>query len=128
MESLIKCVGKTKCLDTGLHEEIHADIVVDASGFGSKSIEWLHEYNIEVQEERVRIDLFYATRMFKLKEDETLDCCNMLMSPSFPENPYGVLIQTIEDNRYFVTLVAMQMRKRHKRLMSFMILLKIYPF
>ncbi|PGU07883.1 FAD/NAD(P)-binding protein [Bacillus cereus] len=97
------CGVKTKCLDTGLHEEIHADIVVDASGFGSKSIEWLHEYNIEVQEERVRIDLFYATRMFKLKEDETLDCCNMLMSPSFPENPYGVLIQTIEDNRYFVT-------------------------
>ena len=25
------------------------------------------------------------------------------MSPSFPDNPYGVLIQTIEDNRYFVT-------------------------
>ncbi|MEB9903502.1 glutamate synthase, partial [Bacillus cereus] len=27
----------------------------------------------------------------------------VLMSPSFPDNPYGVLIQTIEDNRYFVT-------------------------
>lgn len=51
----------------------------------------------------MRIDLFYATRMFKLKENEKLDCCNMLMSPSFPDNPYGVLIQTIEDNRYFVT-------------------------
>ncbi|WP_144466485.1 glutamate synthase [Bacillus nitratireducens] len=38
-----------------------------------------------------------------LKENEKLDCCNMLMSPSFPDNPYGVLIQTIEDNRYFVT-------------------------
>ena len=41
--------------------------------------------------------------MFKLKENEELDCCNMLMSPSFPDNPYGVLIQTIEDHRYFVT-------------------------
>ncbi|WP_439876230.1 FAD-dependent oxidoreductase [Bacillus mycoides] len=95
--------AKTKCLETGVHAEVHADIVVDASGFGSKSIEWLQEYNIEVQEEKVRIDLFYATRVFKLKENEKLDCCNMLMSPSFPENPYGVLIQTIEDNRYFVT-------------------------
>ncbi|MBE5106671.1 glutamate synthase [Bacillus thuringiensis] len=94
---------KVKCLNTGIQEEIHADIVVDASGFGSKSIEWLREYDIEVQEEKVRIDLFYATRMFRLKENEKLDCCNMLMSPSFPENPYGVLIQTIEDNRYFVT-------------------------
>ncbi|PFW55073.1 glutamate synthase [Bacillus cereus] len=97
------CGVKVKCLETGMQEEIHADIIVDASGFGSKSIAWLREYNIEVQEEKVRIDLFYATRMFKLHENEKLDCCNMLMSPSFPDNPYGVLIQTIEDNRYFVT-------------------------
>ncbi|MCU5499667.1 MULTISPECIES: FAD-dependent oxidoreductase [Bacillus cereus group] len=97
------CGVKAKCLETGTQEEIQADIVVDASGFGSKSIAWLREYNIEVQEEKARIDLFYATRMFKLKGNEKLDCCNMLMSPSFPDNPYGVLIQTIEDNRYFVT-------------------------
>ncbi|AFU13324.1 TPA: FAD-dependent oxidoreductase [Bacillus toyonensis] len=97
------CGVKVKYLETGMQEEVHADIVVDASGFGSKSMEWLREYEIEVQEEKVRIDLFYATRMFQLKENEELDCCNMLMSPSFPENPYGVLIQTIEDNRYFVT-------------------------
>ncbi|TPV42239.1 FAD-dependent oxidoreductase [Bacillus dicomae] len=97
------CGVKARYLDTGLYEEFHADIVVDASGFGSKGIEWLREYDIEVQEEKVRIDLFYATRMFKLKENEKLDCCNMMMSPSFPESPYGVLIQTIEDNRYFVT-------------------------
>lgn len=56
-----------------------------------------------MQEEKVRIDLFYVTRMFKLKENEKLDYCNTLMSPSFPDNPYGVLIQTIEDHRYFVT-------------------------
>ncbi len=52
---------------------------------------------------KARIDLFYVTRMFKLKENEKLDYCNTLMSPSFPDNPYGVLIQAIEDNRYFVT-------------------------
>ncbi|HDR7383396.1 TPA: FAD-dependent oxidoreductase [Bacillus toyonensis] len=97
------CGVKVKYLETGMQEEVHADIVIDASGFGSKSMEWLREYEIEVQEEKVRIDLFYATKMFQLKENEELDCCNMLMSPSFPENPYGVLIQTIEDNRYFVT-------------------------
>ncbi|HDR4862869.1 TPA: FAD-dependent monooxygenase [Bacillus cereus] len=97
------CGVKVKYLETDTQEEVHADLVVDASGFGSKSIEWLREYEIEVKEEKVRIDLFYATKMFKLKENEELDCCNMLMSPSFPDNSYGVLIQTIEDNRYFVT-------------------------
>ncbi len=103
-EKLNKVCGvKVKYLETDIQEEVHADLVVDASGFGSKSIEWLREYEIEVQEEKVRIDLFYATKMFKLKENEKLDCCNVLMSPSFPDSPYGVLIQTIEDNRYFVT-------------------------
>ncbi|GAB6620335.1 MULTISPECIES: FAD-dependent oxidoreductase [Bacillus] len=97
------CGVKAKCLETSSQEEIQADIVVDASGFGSKSIAWLGEHNIEVQEEKVRIDLFYATRLFKLKENEKFDCCNMLMSPSFPDNSHGVLIQTIEDHRYFVT-------------------------
>ncbi|TCJ81895.1 UNVERIFIED_ORG: 2-polyprenyl-6-methoxyphenol hydroxylase-like FAD-dependent oxidoreductase [Bacillus cereus] len=97
------CGVKAKCLETSSQEEIQADIVVDASGFGTKSIAWLREHNIEVQEEKVRIDLFYATRMFKLKENEKFDCCNMLMSPSFPDNSHGVLIQTIEDHRYFVT-------------------------
>ncbi|MED2873896.1 FAD-dependent monooxygenase [Bacillus thuringiensis] len=103
-EKLNKVCGvKVKYLETDIQEEVHADLVVDASGFGSKSIEWLREYEIKVQEEKVRIDLFYATKMFKLKENEKLDCCNVLMSPSFPDSPYGVLIQTIEDNRYFVT-------------------------
>ena len=67
------CGVKAKCLETGTQEEIQADIVVDASGFSSKSLAWLREYEIEVQEEKVRIDLFYATRMFQLKENETLD-------------------------------------------------------
>lgn len=103
-EKLNKVCGvKVKHLETDAQEEVHADLIVDASGFSSKSIEWLRECEIEVQEEKVRINLFYATKMFKLEENEELDCCNMLMSPSFPDNPYGVLIQTIEDNRYFVT-------------------------
>ncbi len=114
-----------ECLNTGNQEEIHADIIVDASGFGSKSIAWLREYEIEVQEEKVRIDLFYVTRMFKLKENEKLDYCNTLMSPSFPDNPYGVLIQTIEDHRYLLLSVDMQMKKHHKQMENFIILLKL---
>ncbi|KEK23409.1 glutamate synthase [Bacillus gaemokensis] len=94
---------KVRCLKTGVKEELHAEIVVDASGFGSKNIDWLQTYGIKVKEEKVWIQLFYATRLFRLKQQERLDWCNLLISPSFPENPYGALIQTIEDDRYFVT-------------------------
>lgn len=94
---------KTKCLITGMKKDFHADIVVDTSGFGSKNIEWLKAQGIEIKEEKVWIQLFYATRIFRLKQNERPDWCNLLISPSFPENPYGAFIQTIEDNQYFVT-------------------------
>ena len=38
-----------------------------------------------------------------LSEAEPLAWCNLLISPSFPENPYGAYIQSIEGNRFFVT-------------------------
>ncbi|MBC6973387.1 glutamate synthase [Bacillus sp. Xin] len=94
---------KTKCLITGMKKDLHADLVVDTSGFGSKNIEWLETQGIDVKEEKVWIQLFYATRVFRLKQNERPDWCNLLISPSFPENPYGAFIQTIEDNHYFVT-------------------------
>ncbi|WP_141540415.1 glutamate synthase [Bacillus cereus] len=94
---------KTKCLITGMKKDLQADLVVDTSGFSSKNIEWLGTQGIEVKEEKVWIQLFYATRVFRLKKNKRPDWCNLLISPSFPENPYGAFIQTIEDNQYFVT-------------------------
>lgn len=94
---------RVRSLKTGREEEIHADLVVDASGFGSKSVKWLKTYGIEVQEEKVWIQLFYATRIFRLKNQKRPDWCNLLISPSFPENPYGAFIQKIEGSRFFVT-------------------------
>nr|WP_090996568.1 glutamate synthase [Bacillus sp. 491mf] len=94
---------KIQCLKTGKEEELHANVVVDASGFGSKNIDWLQTHGIGVKEEKVWIQLFYATKLVCLKHKERPDWCNLLVSPSFPENPYGAFIQTIEDNRYLVT-------------------------
>ncbi len=94
---------QVRSLKTGREEELYADLVVDASGFGSKSVEWLRSYGIGIKEEKVWIQLFYATRFFRLKNQERPDWCNLLISPSFPENPYGAFIQTIEENRFSVT-------------------------
>ena len=50
---LNKVYGITaKCLKTGMKEEFHADLVVDASGFGSKSIDWLQEYNFKYKKRK----------------------------------------------------------------------------
>lgn len=94
---------QVKSLKTGLEEELHADLVVDASGFGSKSVNWLKTYGIQVKEEKVWIQLFYATRFFRLKNQEHLDWYNLLVSPSYPENPYGAYIQTVENGHFSVT-------------------------
>lgn len=94
---------RVRSLKTGMEEELYADIVVDASGFGSKSIEWLKTYGIEVAEEKVWIQLFYATGLFRLIDLDRPDWTNLLISPSFPENPYGAFIQTIEENQFSVT-------------------------
>ena len=94
---------RIRSLQTGKEEELNADLVVDASGYGSKSIKWLQEYGVEVKKEKVKIGLFYATSFFTLNHPEELDWCNLLISPSFPENPYGAYIQSIEGNRFSVT-------------------------
>jgi flavin-dependent dehydrogenase len=94
---------RVRSLKTRTEEELYADLVVDTSGFGSKSIDWLKTYDIEVKEEKVWIQLFYASRLYRLKNQEQPDWCNTLISPSYPDNPYGAYIQTIEENRFSVT-------------------------
>ncbi|MBT2216865.1 glutamate synthase [Virgibacillus dakarensis] len=96
---------KARSLQTGKEEELTADLVVDASGFGSRSIDWLKSFGQEVKEEKVWIKLFYATRYFrhKGKEQDNPEWCNLLISPSFPINPYGAFIQSVEGNRFSVT-------------------------
>jgi flavin-dependent dehydrogenase len=76
---------------------------VDASGSASKSIDWLQALDVKVKEEKVKIQLFYATRLYSLKSQEHPEWQNLLISPSFPDNPYGAYIQTLEENRFSVT-------------------------
>ncbi|AIY72951.1 TPA: NAD(P)/FAD-dependent oxidoreductase [Bacillus tropicus] len=99
-----KIYGVTvKCNTTKTTREIHADLVIDASGYGSNNISWLKDYGIEVKEEKVEIKLFYATRLFCIEKENRPDWCNLLISPSLPENPFGAYIQSIEDNVFSVT-------------------------
>lgn len=103
----VKVCGITvKCLETGIQEDMYADIVVDASGFNSKNTSWLQEYKINVKEEKVKIDLSYSTRMFRLKENYCIDGKVIYVTPKLPEIPYGALIQKIEKDQYFLTYIG----------------------
>ncbi|WP_369899936.1 glutamate synthase [Bacillus manliponensis] len=103
----IKVCGITvKCLETGIQENMYADLVVDASGFHSKNISWLQEHKINVKEAKVKIDLSYSTRMFRLKENYCIDGKVIYVTPKLPEIPYGAIIQKLEKNKYFLTYIG----------------------
>ena len=94
---------KIRSVKTGIEDEIHATLVIDASGNSSQAIKWLKKNNISVVEEKIRIQLFYSTRLFRLKKQNIIPWFNLLISPSFPENPYGAFIQSIEESTFSVT-------------------------
>ncbi|MGG3574606.1 glutamate synthase [Bacillus gobiensis] len=88
---------RLRSLKSGLTEEL------DASGSSSKSIDWLQALDVKVKEEKVKIQLFYATRLYSLKIQEHPEWQSLIISPSIPDNPYGAFIQTLEENRFSVT-------------------------
>ncbi|MGG3663519.1 glutamate synthase, partial [Bacillus gobiensis] len=94
---------RVRSLKSGLTEELDASLVVDASGSSSKSIDWLQVLDVKVKEEKVKIQLFYATRLYSLNKQEHPEWQSLLISPSFPDNSYGAFIQTLEENRFLVT-------------------------
>ncbi|SFW72443.1 NAD(P)/FAD-dependent oxidoreductase [Amycolatopsis australiensis] len=77
-------------------ETILADLVVDATGRGSRSSLWLEELGYErPAEERIKIDLAYTTRQFELDTDPFGDdlAINPVASPANPRGGFFVKLQ-----------------------------------
>lgn len=70
-------------------EVLAADLVVDATGRGSRAPAWLEELGYErPAEEKVKIDLAYVSRMFKLDSDPFGS--DLAINPvASPANPHG---------------------------------------
>ena len=84
-----------------------ADLVVDASGRGSRVPVWLTELGYpRVPEERLTIGLGYATRRYRLRPGPGHDG-RMIMVMAAPGRPRGAICGTIEDGRFVVTLSGM---------------------
>jgi 2-polyprenyl-6-methoxyphenol hydroxylase-like FAD-dependent oxidoreductase len=88
--------------------EVHeADLVVDASGRGSRTPVWLTELGYpRVREDRLTIGLGYATRRYRIGPRSGHDG-RMIMVMAAPGLPRGAICGTIEDGQFVVTLSGM---------------------
>lgn len=83
--------------------ETRADLVVDASGRGSQTADWLAALGHErIPEDRVGVDLGYSSRMYRRRPGD-LDGDQAIVVSCRPGSP-GAAILAVEDDRWHVTL------------------------
>jgi 2-polyprenyl-6-methoxyphenol hydroxylase-like FAD-dependent oxidoreductase len=90
--------------DGGAEELLGADLVVDASGRGSRAPLWLEALGYPRPEtEQVRVGLGYATRTYRLPPD-ALDGDRGLVQAATPQHPRSGVLLLLEGDRWMVTL------------------------
>ncbi|MFK4225784.1 FAD-dependent oxidoreductase [Streptomyces sp. NPDC019890] len=90
-------------------EAVEADLVVDASGRGSRASRWLSEIGAEPpQEETIDTGLAYASRIYHNKSDNLgSDSLGYYVFPN-PSQVYGGGVLPLEDGRYLVILSGLR--------------------
>ncbi|MEQ1912850.1 MAG: FAD-dependent monooxygenase [Vicinamibacterales bacterium] len=85
---------------------IDADLVVDATGRGSRAPQWLRTMGYQApDEERVEIGVSYCTRFFK-REPHHLNGDFAAIAPPTPDGKRGGVMLAQEGDRWTVTLIA----------------------
>lgn len=100
--------GLTLCgRHTGTTADQPADLVVDASGRGSKLPEWLGELGFAAPEESV-VDSFlgYATRLLEIPDGFSARWKAVYLQNSPPVQPRGGIMFPIEGDRWVLTLIG----------------------
>jgi hypothetical protein len=88
----------------GKPEVIDADLVVDASGRGSRAPRWLSELGYQVPaQDRVEIGLGYATRTYRLRPGAMNGDRLILVTGTLASPRFGALAE-IEGGRHLLTL------------------------
>jgi 2-polyprenyl-6-methoxyphenol hydroxylase-like FAD-dependent oxidoreductase len=86
---------------------LKADLVVDATGAGSSSSNWLTQLGFDApQKTEVNVNLFYASRIYSSLSSKNKDWANLLVYPNPPEQKRGGSISPIENQRWMVTLLG----------------------
>lgn len=94
-------------IDNSTAETLNAAVVVDATGRGSRAPRWLEDLGYKRPvEERVEVDVGYATCMYQLPPDALDGDWGSLQGPSLV-NPRGAALARLENNRWMLTLMGM---------------------
>ncbi len=90
------------------HEEaLSADLVVDTSGRGSRAPQWLNSLGYgNVQETSVKIDIGYATRIYRCPAHLPADWKGLFIYGRPPDDKRGGVILPIQGGYWMVTLVG----------------------
>jgi 2-polyprenyl-6-methoxyphenol hydroxylase-like FAD-dependent oxidoreductase len=92
--------------DGSAEEVLGADLVVDASGRGSRTPAWLEALDYPRPErEQVQIGLGYATRIYRLPPD-ALDGNLAVLDAATPELPRTGALLRLEGDRWMLTLAG----------------------
>ncbi len=93
-----------KADDRTAREDLSADLVVDASGRGSKTPQWLESLGYDrASETRVKIDLSYSSQVFDAPAAQTDDWKLLVLNPDIPNNTRAGYIFPIENGQWLVT-------------------------
>lgn len=91
-------------LDGSAEETLTAELVVDATGRGSRTTAWLEMLGYPCPPvERVRIGLGYASRTYRLVPG-LLDGDLGILNAATPDHPRGGALAALENDRFLVTL------------------------
>jgi 2-polyprenyl-6-methoxyphenol hydroxylase-like FAD-dependent oxidoreductase len=89
-------------------EQLAADLIVDASGRGSRSPRWLEAWGFGPPEVSVvKVDVGYATRIFERRPGEFFASNGGIVSGTPPKERRYAAVLAAEGNRWVVTLVGM---------------------
>ena len=85
-------------------QQIPAQLVVDASGRGSKAPQWLQSIGYDKPEE-IKVDplLTYGSRVYKIPDNFEHDWKGILLGARGADNPRSAILVAVEDNRWMVT-------------------------
>jgi 2-polyprenyl-6-methoxyphenol hydroxylase-like FAD-dependent oxidoreductase len=88
-------------------EFLASDLVVDASGRGSRTPQCLEKLGYARPEEtQVKIDLTYSSRIYEMSEGANYDWRILLLNPEPPKTVRAGYVFPVEDNRWLVTLAG----------------------
>lgn len=87
-------------------ESLHADLIVDTTGRGSRSPAWLEALGYaRPQEEAVKIGVTYVSCLYE-RRPEHMPEVNALIVAASPQNPRGGVLLSQEGNRWVLTVAA----------------------